>query len=633
MSHYSRLWRHALLTTVSFAFFNPAFADDDVPTMQPVVVTATRSATPLNEIASSITVITAEQIARENKPDVADLLRDVPGVTVANNGGFGQTTRVFMRGTNSNHVLVMMDGVRLNDPSDPGDAFDFANLNTDNIQQIEVLRGAQSTLYGSEAIGGVINIITKTGKGAPSVSGFAEYGRYNSTREGVNTSGELGRTSYSFSATDRHTNGISSFDKKFGGTEKDGNSTYTFAGNVASKLTENFTAKLNARYSRVDSQFDSPGSFLRPSDDPLPDNDSRQFNGRAAGELTLYDGQWVQELGVSTLNLNRSQITEYYDAAFNDLFGRQQEIGSRQTVDWVNHVKVAKQNMLTFGAELYSDHFKTMSLAEQNNDNRAVFADDQFTVDKNLFANVAVREDFNQAYGSQFTWKVAPGYRIEGTGTTLKATYGTAFKAPSLSQLFDPSYGNAALSPEKSKGWDAGFEQSLLKDRLVFGSTAFRNDIRQLIGNADAPPYASINTGKARTEGVENTLSYKPFADWMLNASYTYTLSQDRSRDKDLLRRPRHMANFGTTYQYSEAWDMGLNARYSSSRRDIDINFPYGGVYVKSYTTLDLNTNYKINRNLSVYGRLENLLDKRYEEVFAYGEPGMSLFVGMKAGF
>ena len=629
MSRSTSLALSALLTTVSFA----AFADDDVTTLQPVVITATRSATPLNEIASSITVITADDIAQQNKSDVASLLREVPGVTVANSGGFGQTTRVFMRGTNSNHVLVMMDGVRLNDPSDPGDAFDFSNLNTDNIEQIEVLRGAQSTLYGSEAIGGVINIITKTGKGKPSLTGFAEYGRYNSTREGVGSSGEIGRTSYSFTATDNHTNGISALDKQFGGTEKDGNGTYTFAGNVASKLTENFTAKINARYSRVNTDFDSPGSFIRPSDDPLPENDSRQFNGRVAGELKLYGGQWVQELGVSTLNLNRSQITEYFDSSFNDLFGRQQEIGSRQTVDWIHHLKVAQDNMLTFGGEIYSDHFKTLSLAEQNNDNRAVFADDQFTIDKNFFMNVAAREDFNESYGAQFTWKLAPGYHITQTGTTLKMTYGTAFKAPSLSQLYDPSFGNPALNPEKSKGWDAGFEQALLKDKLVFGATAFRNDIQQLIGNANTPPFAAINTGKARTEGVESTATFKPIKTWSLTASHTYTLSENRSGDSELLRRPRHMVNVGTTYNYSDAGDVGLNARYSGSRRDIDFNIPFGSVYVKSYTALDLSTNYKINPNLSLYGRVDNVLNKHYEEVFGYGEPGLTAFVGAKVGF
>ncbi len=625
MSHF----RFALLAGSAFISV-PVFAHaDEVASMSPVVVTATRSETPLNQIASSMTVISQEDIQRQNKPYVVDLLRNVPGITVANNGGLGQTSRVFMRGTNSNHVLVLMDGVRLNDPSDPGDAFDFANLPSDNIDHIEILRGAQSTLYGSEAIGGVINVITKKGKGKPSVDAFAEYGRYNSRKEGVGSSGELGRTSYSLTASESHTNGISAIAPQFGGHEKDGSSTQTYSANIVSKLTDNFTAKINGRYNRVVTQFDSPGSFVRPIDDTQPDNDSRQLNGRVAGELTLLDGKWVQELGVSTLNVNRDQITEYYDAFFNTFFGRQQQLGSRQTVDWVNHLKLIPDHLVTFGAEAYSDHFKTLILPEINNDNRAVFADDQYTF-HDFFANVGVREDFNEQFGDKFTWKVAPGYHFKPTDTTIKATYGTGFKAPSLSQLYDPSYGNGSLRPEQSRGWDAGFEQGLFNHAVVFGSTYFRNDIESLIGNNPAPPYAAINAGKARTEGFENSASWQVNNDLALNSSYTYTLSQNRTKDIDLLRRPRHQVTFGTTYQYTPEGDIGLNARYMSSRKDVDINSPYGLVFVKSYTTVDLSTNYKFSDAVTIYGRLDNLFGKDYEEVYAYGEPGMSLYGGVK---
>jgi vitamin B12 transporter len=629
MSHATR----ALLASASLIALSPTItyaADTTEPT---VVVTAARSETPINEIASSMTVITADDIARENRPTVTELLRDVPGITVANTGGVGQSTRIFMRGTNSNHVLVLIDGVRVNDPSDPGDAFDFSNLTTDNIERIEVLRGPQSTLYGSQAIGGVINIITKQGKGAPSYSGFAEYGRYNSRREGVGSSGEIGRTSYSVTASEGHTDGISSYDKRLGGHEKDGNDTYTLSANTATRLTDNFVAKLTARYNRADTQFDSPGSFTRPSDDPNPRNDSRQLNARAAGELSLLDGKWVQELGLSTLNVHRDQLTVYYDPLGNELFGRQYQSGWRQTVDWVHHIKLIPDNVVTFGGEAYSDHFKTISSSEVNVDNKALFIDDQFTPGKNFFVNGSMRVDDNQAFGNQFTWKVAPGYHILSTGTTLKSSYGTGFKAPSLAQLYDPSSGNPLLNPEKSKGWDAGFEQSLWADKLVFGSTFFRNDILQLINFSNSPPYGAINLGKARTEGVENVVTLRPWKDWRFNGSYTYTLSENRASDVELARRPRHMGDLGAVYQYSALGDVGADIRYTSSRRDIDINPPYGSVYVKSFTTLDLVTNYAVTPTVTAYARLDNVLDKHYEEVYAYSQPGMALYAGLKAKF
>ncbi|MFO0388241.1 MAG: TonB-dependent receptor domain-containing protein [Alphaproteobacteria bacterium] len=620
-------------TACALSVCGAAFAYDPEDPITSIVISPTRSPTPINRIASSITVIDHDTIKQQNRASVVDLLRQVPGVTVANNGGQGQTSRLFMRGTNSNHVLVLVDGVALNDPSDPSDAFDFSNLSTDNIERIEVLRGPQSTLYGSQAIGGVISIISKQGRGKPRYNAFAEYGRYTSSRAGVGSAGEIGRTSYSFEARNSFTKGISSFDKQFGGREKDGSENYTFSANISSKLTDNVTAKLSGRYGRNITQFDSPGGFTRPSDDPLPYNDSRQFTGRAAGEVSLMDGKWTQEMSVSMLHLNRGQITEYFDAMFNTFFGRQQYQGWREKVDWVHRIKLLPYQTLTVGAEASTDHLKSDTLSEINVDNRAVFVDDQISFGEDIFVGTGMRLDDQQSFGKQFTWKVAPGYVLRATGTRLKASYGTGFKAPSLSQLFDTSSGNPQLNPEKSKGWDAGFEQPLWDNSVSFGATFFRNNIRQLIGFNPAPPFASINTGKARTEGVESALMVKPFTGLTLNASHVYTLPQDRTRDKELLRRPRHQVNVNATYDYSTAGDIGMNIRYSGERRDIDINAPYGLVYVKSFSTIDLTTNYHVNEHVTLYGRVENLLDKRYEEVYAYGQPGMSLFAGVKTNF
>ena len=265
----------------------------------------------------------------------------------------------------------MIDGVVVNDPSDPGDAFDFSNLTTDNIERIEILRGPQSTLYGSEAMGGVINIITKQGQGTPRTTAFVEGGSYDTHREGVGESGEIGNTSYSIAASEGHTHGFSTYDKKFGATEADGDQTYTLSENIASKLTDNFTLKLTSRYNRNVADFDSIASFTR-SDDPLPVNDSRQFNGRVAGELSLLDGKWTQELGISYLDLRRSQITVFYDSFGNELFGRQYDQGVRQTIDWVHHIKVTPDNTLTLGTEAYTDYFKTGSLPVIDVDNRAI---------------------------------------------------------------------------------------------------------------------------------------------------------------------------------------------------------------------------------------------------------------------
>ncbi len=620
---------------VLFASLIPlvAQAAEDAPH---IIIHSTRSDRPINEVASSVTVIDSAQIARENKSTVVELLRQVPGVTIANSGGVGQTSRIFLRGTNSNHVLILIDGVVVNDPSDPATAYDLSNITTDNIEQIEVMRGPQSTLYGSQALGGVINILTKKGSGAPKYTATVEYGRYNSSKLLLGSSGAVGNTSYSISAGKTHTDGISSFDKKFGGREKDGNDTYTFATNIASKLTDNFTAKLNARYNRTDTDFDSTGSIgnfgARPDDDLNPNSDSRQINLRGAGELSLLDGKWVQELGVSTLNFNRALLTEYFDAFFTPFFGRQQYKGRRDTVDWVHHLKLVDNHVTTVGFEFFTDYLKTTNLTGNNVDSMGAFIDDQYHITPNFFVNTSARVDNHQSFGKEFTWKVAPGYNIESTGTRLKASYGTGFKAPSLSQLFDPSSGNRDLMPEKSKGWDVGFEQSLFGEKVKFGSTVFRNYITNLIGFGPSPLFATLNVGKARTEGVENTITLRPIEDWTINFAHSYTLTENRKKDTELLRRPKNQFNVGTTYQVNEQADVGANVRYAGSRRDV---YWSNSVLtsIPAFTVLDLNANYKLNPNATIYARLDNVLDKRYEEISGYGQPGRGLYVGVKAGF
>jgi vitamin B12 transporter len=553
---------------------------------------------------------------------------------VANNGGAGQTTRLFMRGTNSNHVLVLLDGVALNDPSDPGDAFDFSNLTTDNIEQIEVLRGAQSSLYGSQALGGVISITSKKGKGAPRHSAFAEYGRYHSARLGAGSSGEIGASSYSFHFSQSHTDGISALAKTRGGREKDGNDTSTFSGNVSHQLTDNFVAKLNLRYQRSDTEFDSLGSQIpRPFDDAEPVNDTRQWNGRAAGEWSHLGGAWVQELGVGVLDLNRQQITEYYDASFNVFFGRQQFQGWRRTLDWVHRVSLVPGHRLTFGTDYSADFYKSSQVTEKNVMNVGLFADDQITLAPNAYLNVAVRSDHQQSFGRQTTWKIAPVYDLTTTGTRLKTTYGTAFKAPSLYQLFDAGSGNPELKPEKNRSWDMGFEQSLWDGRVTFGATAFKNFISNLISFNPSPPFRSINLGKARTQGVESSVSYRPTEAWTVTAAHSFIQADDKRSDKRLLRRPRHSVQLSAGYQPNERWNATAGLRYVSSAADINYDAPFNRVNVPSFTTVDLSGNYQIQEGTTLYMRAENLLDQRYEEVFGFGQPGLSLVAGVKAGF
>lgn len=611
-----------LFSAVAFvSLASPAFAGDEPATIPNIVITATRAPTDASKIASAVTVITREEIEQKNRPSVVELLRDVPGVVVAANGGHGQTSSLFMRGTNSDHVLVLVDGVPVNDPSGPKDAFDFSNISTDNVERIEILRGPQSTLYGTQAIGGVINIISKTGRGAPKQTAFVEYGRYNTTKAGVGSSGEIGRTSYSLTASQLNTGGISALDTRYGGYERDGSNVSTLAANISQSVSERFKAKFNARYSRVDSELDGYDSFFNFVDTPLPRNDMRQFNGRVAGELRSSDGRWVQELGVGALNINRSASEVTYD----------HYIGNHDVIDWVHHYSLSKDHVLTGGLESWYESFRDLGrLAQRSTSNKAAFVNDQWSWES-FFASAGARVDDHQTFGKAFTWKIAPGYRIAATGTVLKFTYGTGFKAPSLYQLFDPTSGNTALRPEKSKGYDGGFEQALWGDRVTFGASWFHNAIRNGFDFMPTYPYQSINKGKLRTQGVESFVHLRLSPEWSLNATHTYTLADDALADRALLRRPKHQATAGGEWQFSGEGSAGFSMRYFANRQDYDLTSNVATL--KGFTTFDLFADYRLSPQATVYSRLDNLFDRRYEEVYGYGMPGRALTVGVKAEF
>ncbi|NBO18249.1 MAG: TonB-dependent receptor [Proteobacteria bacterium] len=610
-------FRFALLAGASLLCF-PAFAAEDNTELPQVIVSANRTEMPVNQIASSVTVISRAEIERKNAQTVLDMLREVPGLSIAQNGGVGQTASLFMRGTNSNHVMVMVDGMWVNDPSTPTGAVDFSNLPNENIERIEIMRGPQSALYGSSAVGGVINIITRRGQGKPQYNAFAEYGRYNTRRGGLSTNGEVGRTAYAMSVSQLRTTGISAIAPRFGGVETDSNDTRGFSGNFSTRVTDHFTAKINSRYSRVNTEFDNFSSDSR-----VPSNITSQHNLRAAGELKLYDGKWTQELGISQFNSNRVIVGGF--SGFQDIDA------NREMIDWVHHLRMVPNHVMTFGVEHWGEEFKSRVLTKREVHNTAAYADDQIELSDAAFVGVSGRVDLNQAYGHAYTYKIAPGYRILSTDTLLRASYGTAFKAPSLVQLFDPTSGNRNLNPEHSRGFDFGFEQAVQGDKASFGSTFFRNDIRQLFGFISTAPFTTINEQSARTQGVESFITLHPVDSFNFKITHTYTQSDNTSTDRELVRRPRHQVDASATYYVRPEWDVGANLYFSGARRDF--NFSGATVNVDKFYRLDLVSNYRLTPTYSVYGRLDNALDARYEETFGFARPRRALMVGAKAKF
>lgn len=606
----------------------------EVLVVAPRVITATRTETPLREIASSVTVISRGDLARKQNVLLSEVLRDVAGLDVVNSGGRGKATSVFMRGANSGHTLVLIDGVEMNDPISGNRAFNFGNLTTDNVERIEVLRGPQSTLYGSDAIGGVINIITRKGKGKPSFSVSSEYGARNTFIERASGRGGNDQVNFSFGLSQTNTDGISSAAKADGNDEGDGSRNTTFSGRLGltplknKKLTFDFTL----RYTDAKTAFDDragPGG-----DDPNRSLKTKQWFTRGQTTLSLLDDRWVQTLGFSYTENGRRDSDA--PSAGSAGYIRSTFDGRFTKLDWQNTFKLHKTNKLIFGLETeedkgHSTDNRFANLSWQYARTNSFYVQDQISLANRFFAAIGVRRDDHSQFGSKWTWRVAPTYIFALTKTKLKASYGTGFKAPTIFQLYAAGFGNSSLQPEKSQGWDFGFEQPLFDTHVTFGVTYYKNIFESLIGFSGGKYNTVVG---ANTSGIESFIDWKPTTNIGFRVNYTYLDTKSESTGLALTRRARHKASLDAYWRFLEKGMLSAGVIYTGRRQDQDFSsWPAKRVTLKDYTVVNLRASYKFTKNVELFGRVENVFDRRYQEVVGYGVPGATGYIGVKFRF
>ncbi len=602
-----------------------------------VVVTATRTETPETEIGSAITVVTAKDIADKNINNVADALRTVPGLDVVRAGAVGQQTSVFMRGANSNHTLVLVDGVEMNDPSSPTGAFDFAFLQTDNIERIEVVRGAASAAFGSDAIGGVINIITKKGTGKTKLTAVAEGGSYGTWKTGGNISGGTDRVNYSFDASRLETAGFSSADKNLGNVLPNGYRNTNLSGRGGFKVNEALDLGVTLRYGEGKSFLDNGGG--KGADDPNSYGTFNELFTRGFGHLKLFDGFWEQTVGVAYSRTDRSNkngldpLNNFSSAATN--------LGEKVKLDYQNILHVHKTNTVMLGIDEEADSLSSFASSDypawsytssasiplKTMNTLGYYLQDQIKLFDRSFTTLGVRYDDNNRFGGHETWRANELYTIKETATRLKASYGTGFKAPTLNQLYDTIYGtgNPNLKPETSRGWDVGVEQDVFKKFSTLGISYFENAFDNLI-QANAAPYVNQNVNKAKANGIETFMEMRPITDLTLRSTYTYQDAKDLDTGNQLLRRPRNKASFDTDYRFLEKAHAHVNVLMVGQKAD------YAST-VAGYVTLNLAGSYDIHKNVQIYGRIDNVLNKQYEEVYGYGTSSIAGYGGVKLSY
>ncbi len=606
-----------------------------------VVVTATKTATPVYELANSISVISSADIANKNKGSVLNLLNDEYGLSITQQGAPGSLAQINIHGSNSGHTLILMDGIEVNLPNDPSNTFDFSNLSTDNIERIEILRGPQSTLYGSDALAGVINIITKQGNGKPEFSLNAEGGSYNTYKASLGANGKVSAFDYSVFAGKMQTDGFSSADKKFGNTEKDGSRNYYAVSRIGIRPLSNLKINLFARFNNASTNYDQFGG--RYGDDSTYVYNLEEGMYRAEANYSLFGGVWTQTAGVSFFRNIRKYSYDY--TVNNPASSFSSYDGRKIKFDWQNNFYISKDYILTAGLETEkeeanSDYYinsATGNFVSIFPDNKAVttgtYLQGQFKFGSGFFASAGVRYDHHNKFGSVFTYRVAPAYIFWKTGTKLKATFGTGFKAPSLYYLYDPAFGNENLKPEKSTGWDAGIEQYLWNYRFTAGITYFQNDFNDLFGFDNS--FKTVNIDKSHVSGIEAYFKLLPFKNLSVNSNYTFTSSINKGSEpedsgKPLLRRPVHKFVFSADYKFFNKANGYFEVIYVGKRDDKDFaSYPAERIELKPYTLVNISASYAVFKNIKIYGRINNLFNAQYEEVFGYGTPGLSGYLGI----
>ncbi|HEY1314242.1 MAG TPA: TonB-dependent receptor, partial [Steroidobacteraceae bacterium] len=442
-----------LLSVASIPLANIAASaadfEDDPDT---VVVTATRIPTPELEVASSISVVTADQIADRQIQTLPDLLKEVPGLNVVQAGGPGGQTSVFMRGTNSNHTKVLVDGIDVSDPSSPVGTFDFGQFLAQDIQKVEILRGPQSGLYGSDAIGGVINVITKSGSGPAQFNAAVEGGSFDTFNQTVGLSGSLERFHYAANIEHYHSgeSPVTPLDLLAPGERRNDDYFDNLTGStkLGFDVTDDFDLGLVARYTNSHLRITGENEDNFPVDFPdatQSENDTHQYYARATAHLKSFADALEQTLGVAYSNIKSFETGP--DGPESDFFG------ARVKIDWQGVIRLAADEKLVLGAEHQRDEMTVPISASTTIDSG--YAELQSSFADSLFNTISVRYDDNDRFGGKVTYRVAPAYVIPDTGTKFKASVGTGFKAPTLSQMFQnfPDfnfYANPDLKPESS---------------------------------------------------------------------------------------------------------------------------------------------------------------------------------------
>lgn len=617
-----------------------------------LVVTADRTPEPIGSTGSTINVISGEAMETGSATSVADALRTVPGLQLTQAGGPAGTTGVMLRGANTGQTLVLIDGIRVNDPGGASSDFNFGLIPPGMVERIEVLKGPQSALYGSDAMGGVVNIITKKGGGPAQFNVRTEAGSYGTVATTGSMSGSTGPWSYALTGTGQHSNGFSSYgyripaiEAKFPNLENDGFDRIGGSARVGYDAGEGFRfdAGLTSSFTRsaYDASFGSTPDTL---------SNARQLQQQMWAKAAVDSLGGMLTQSITAFAAQTSRTFNDYSTAISappaSSFATATDfVGNSFGAEYQGTLRMGPVGTLIYGARtqhetaasyasdllpIPSPRIQTLTAQQDTN---SVFALWKLPIGERLTVTMGGRVDDVVDVSTFATWRTTAAYNISETGTKLRASAGTGAKAPTLYQLYEPTYGTKSLKPEESIGYDAGIDQSLFNGRVTLSLTGFYNKFDNLIDFTFDPtptqPFGHyINVARAETYGLEvgNDIDVLPGL-LRLKTAYTYLRAYDLSTGLVLARRPEHLARFAVTITPTPEWlieprILAVSSRFSSTGERNPL---------AAYTRVDLYTEYKIDKTWKVFARGENIFNERYQEVLNYGTTGPAIYGGFNA--
>ena len=610
--------------------------------IETVVVTASRTPIAITDSGSSISVITRQDLERRQMIQVTEILRNVPGIAVSQSGPLGSQTQVRLRGSEANHFLVLIDGVEANDPAF-GDEFQFENLTTDNIERIEIVRGPQSALWGSDAVGGVINVTTRRGRTARETTGYLEAGSFATRRAGGRLSVARDTYTIDFGAAYLNSDGDNISRQ---GDETDGysNRTLNFSGSVRpSEVTQ---LEFFARHTDSEKQFDAIDFFETglPIDADRSAEATQSYLAATAlispagsllnhqFRLTYLDtAQDSLSDGVEMSGFGADKLGFYYQTTL--------PLGDSEAYSLTAALDHEREDFVQRGtANPFGDPNQTQKL-----DTTGYVLEYRAAPTDALNLSAAIRHDDSSAYDAASTYRLTASYALRKT--RLRTSIGTGQKSPTFGDRFgffpDTFIGNPDLKPERSRGWEVGVERAL-GDRATLSATYFNETLEDEINGFVFDPttfqFTAANvSGRSERQGVELAASAELSRSVDFSASYSYTDStqaDDSGNQVDEIRRPQNVGAFNVNYVANERVNVNVNVAYNGSQYDTFFPpFPPSPERQKlaSYTLVTIAASYQMTPRLELFGRIVNALNEDYEDVFGFNTPGIGVFIGLRA--